>query len=144
MLEAQLERAERKKATKRVREIEAELTMPPFPSALGYLWNAYIRLRRRKGAGFSGYEPIGWQDIDAFVLRSGLHLVPWEIEILEEIDDIFLRPSTEKPAAPEGQTVKFAASVTDVAGVRAVLGAVGKRRKGGATDGRYRRAEPPG
>lgn len=130
MLEAQLERAERKKAVKRIEEIEAELAMPPFPKALAYLWNVYIRLRRRKAPSFSGQSPIDWQDIDAFIRRSGLRLAPWEIEILEAIDDIFLSPGPPKPTAPEGQPVNLAASATDVAGVRSVLGSVGKRRRG--------------
>lgn len=63
--------------------------MPPLPLALGYLWRAYNRLRRRKGSGF-GPGPIEWPDIDAFLRLSGFALAPWEIEVIEEIDDVFL------------------------------------------------------
>jgi hypothetical protein len=50
--------------------------------------------------GFSGPDPIGWADIDAFIRRSGTNLTPWEIEILERIDDLFLHPEqTSRPAA---------------------------------------------
>ncbi len=101
--------------------------MPPFPIALAYLWRAYLRLRRRTQVGFGGPQPLGWQDIDAFIRRSGLRLAPWEIEILERIDDIYLDPKPIPPA-PEGQAVVALASSTDPAGVRSILGSVGKRR----------------
>ncbi len=126
-LAAQLERAERKGATERIAEIEAELEMPSFPEALAYLWRAYRRLRRRAPGGFAGPQPIGWQDIDAFVRRTGMRLAAWEIELLEAIDDIYLRPEP-KPTVPEGQSVKTAASATDVAGVKSILGSIGVRR----------------
>jgi hypothetical protein len=70
--------------------------MPAFPRELSYLWRTYLRLRRRMAGGFSGPNPIGWQDIDAFSRRSGTRLTPWEIELIERIDDLFLSP--EKPA----------------------------------------------
>jgi hypothetical protein len=147
-MEAQLERAERKKATKRIAELESDLAMPPFPTALVYLWEAYIRLRRRKAPGFNGAEPIGWQDIDAFLRRSGIRLASWEIRLLEAIDDIFMSPQAPKPEMPDGQSVTHAASATDVAGVRSVLGSVSKRRgvkrKGGVANGRHSRVKPPG
>lgn len=111
----------------RIAELEADLAVPPFPRELGYLWQTYLRLRRRKGGGMSGPGPIEWPDIDAFLTRSGVTLAPWEIEILERIDDIYLRPDP-KPAAPEGQTVVAAASASDPRGVKSIIGAVGKRR----------------
>lgn len=101
--------------------------MPPFPRALAYLWRAYLRLRRRAAVGMSGPQPIGWQDIDAFARRAGMRLAPWEIEILEELDDIYLSPAP-KPTLPEGQTVVAAASASDASGVKSILAGVGKRR----------------
>jgi len=101
--------------------------MPPFPQALAYLWRAYLRLRRRTSVGFSGPQPIGWQDIDAFIHRSGTWLRPWEIALIEAVDDIYLEPEPT-PTLPEGQTVTVAASASDAAGVKAILAGVGKRR----------------
>lgn len=97
----QLERAEIAGKTKRAAEIEVDLAMPSFPEPLGYLWRAYLRLRRRMAAGFSGPNPVGWQDIDAFIRRSGTRLAPWEIEVLERIDDLFVYrdESTKEPSA---------------------------------------------
>ena len=66
----------------------AELETPPFPGALLYLWQAYLRLARRRGSGGVGANPIGFADIDAFVRLTGIRLAPWEVEMLEELDDM--------------------------------------------------------
>ena len=102
-----------------------------------------MRLRRRSAVGFSGPQPIGWQDIDAFVRRSGVWLRPFEIEWIEALDDIFLRPE-RKPVPPQGQGANATALASDAAGVKSILGAVGKRRvvkrtKGGDHSHRDRR-----
>ena len=140
---ARLERYERRHRTDRVAqvlaEVEAELTLPEFPKALAYLWRAYLRLRRRAPGGFSGPQPVSWLEIDAFARRSGLALAPWEIELIEALDNIYLSPDPV-PVAPEGQTVKVAAAASDPAGVKSVLSSVGKGRRvvkrgKGATDG---------
>ena len=118
-LNRQLERAEKKSDAKRVAEFSEALALPLFPRALSYLWQAYIRLRRRAQSGFSGAQPIGWQDIDAFVQRTGLDLAPWEIRVIERLDDIYLRPEPNPSAA---------AAAHDGVGVKSILGSVGKRR----------------
>lgn len=76
----------------RRRELEADLECPPLPPALSFLWDAYLRLRSRKGTdGMGNAQPIEWADFDAFSRLSGLRLLPWEIEILENLDNIYLR-----------------------------------------------------
>ena len=69
---------------------EAELALPPFPVALDYLWNAYNRIRRRKGGSMGRAGPIEWPDIDAFCRHSRLSLQAWEVEIIEDLDDLYL------------------------------------------------------
>lgn len=101
--------------------------MPKFPEALGYLWRLYLRLRRRIGHGFAGAQPLGFPDLDAFVRRTGVRLAPWEVEILEAIDDVYLQPDAWAP--PAAPSVKTAAAAQDAIGVKAVLGAVGTRRR---------------
>jgi hypothetical protein len=66
-----------------------------MPIALDYLWRIFNRLRRRKGSGGFSSSPIEWPDIDAFLRLSGVKLVPWEIEILEDLDDLFLTDHTK-------------------------------------------------
>lgn len=96
----QLDRAEIEGKTGRIAEIGAELAMPPFPEPLAYLWRAYLRLRHRMAGGFSGPDPVGWPDIDAFIRRSGTDLAPWEIEVIEAIDGLFVHRDERTQKAP--------------------------------------------
>lgn len=103
--------------------------MPPIPKPLAYLWSIYLRLRRRSAPGFNGSAPWTWTDLDSFLNRAGISLVPWEIEVLEALDEAFLEPETpRRPTAPDGQQVRTLASSNDVAGVQNVLGRFGGRR----------------
>lgn len=53
-----------------------------------YLWTAFRRIRNRNGGNGYGPTPISWADLDAFDRLSGLRLLPWEIEIIELLDDL--------------------------------------------------------
>jgi hypothetical protein len=88
MLEGLRDRARRPE--KRA-EYEAELSMPRLPGAVLHVWRSYQRLRKRKGSsGFSGRSPLEWPDIDAFLRITRVSLTPWEIELIEDLDDLFL------------------------------------------------------
>lgn len=88
-LEGLLKRA---RTPARQAELEAELALPKFPKPLSYLWQAYIRLRRRQApAAMGGALPIGWSDLDAFERLTGASLAPWEVEAIEEIDELYLK-----------------------------------------------------
>lgn len=86
-LEGLLKRA---RTPERRAEIEAELGVPEMPAAIAYLWSAFQRIRSRRGGNGFGPVPIMWADIDAFVRLSGVRLAPWEIEIVEALDDAWL------------------------------------------------------
>jgi hypothetical protein len=85
-------------------EYEAELECPPFPTSLLYLWNTFNRLRRRKGGGANGPEPISWGDLDAFCRFGGLRLVPWEVEAIEALDDVWLAALKPAPSPSDGES----------------------------------------
>lgn len=107
--------------------------MPEFPRAIAYIWRAYWRLRRRKTMGFSGPAPIEWPDIDAFLRASGFRVAPWELELLEAIDDLYLQAafvSKKAAAAPKPPDVIETASMQDPRAVRSLLGSIGRRRLG--------------
>jgi hypothetical protein len=77
-----------KKPEKRA-EYEAELACPPFPMALLHVWNAFHRLTSRRGSNGFGINPISWPDIDAYVRHSKMPLAPWEVRLIEQLDDLF-------------------------------------------------------
>ena len=75
---------------------------------MSYLWTAYLRLRRRTGYGAHGPIPVSLFEIDAFCRRSGIVLVPWEISLIEAIDDIWLEATKPKTIPkPQEQTISI-------------------------------------
>lgn len=75
---------------------EDELAGAPFPEELVYLWRIYNRLRRRQGSSGWGPLPVSWSAIDAFVRHSKFNLVPWEVEIIEMLDDVYMRVNSKR------------------------------------------------
>jgi hypothetical protein len=90
-----LERLLRRKLPEEKRaKYEAELAGPPPPVALAHLWQAFVRLSRRRGGSGFGPAPIGWGDLDAFMRLTGTRLSSWEVEIIEALDDLWRKPRT--------------------------------------------------
>ena len=61
-----------------------------MPKALAYLYQTFWRIRRRKGGTGFGISPLEWTDLAAFTQETGMHLVPWEREIIEKLDDLYV------------------------------------------------------
>jgi hypothetical protein len=89
-------------------------------------------LRRRQAGGFAGPNPIGWQDIEAFSRQSGLRLAPWELGLIEAIDDIYLASAIKKPPLPTSTARDIAETVSmdDTKAVKSLLRSIGRRRDG--------------
>lgn len=96
-------------------ELEAQLETPPFPQAVEYLWRAWLRLRRRQAPGMAGPSPIGWVDFEAFCRLTGQRFHPWEVSILEALDDTYLKvtASEERDPAAIKQGLKDAGKQRD-------------------------------
>lgn len=64
-----------------------------------YLWRLFNRIRSRKGSSGFGRSPIEWPDLDAFQRLSGITLRPFELEMIEMLDDLCLadhsKPETD-------------------------------------------------
>ncbi|MGN6538938.1 MAG: phage tail assembly chaperone [Mesorhizobium sp.] len=78
--------------------------LPPFPYALRYVWDVFLKLRKRKAAGFSWPNPIDWIDMDAFLRRSGRRLLPWECDLVMSLDDALLSAWAKRDEKPEETT----------------------------------------
>ena len=74
------------------------------------LWNIFLRISGRRGSSGFGILPLAWADIDAFSRLTQTPLEPWEVRILEELDDAYLiersRASRSSPPAPESETAQ--------------------------------------
>ena len=90
-----LARAERKNVQWRIDELTAKLAIPPFPVELHFIWKAHGRIRRRLASGMDGPQPIPHEAIVAFQAASEMPLKPWEVAILEALDDLYLRVKYE-------------------------------------------------
>lgn len=67
-----------------------ELTGPKEPEVFAYLWEYYLKLsKRRENNGF-GVSSISPQTITAWMDLLKIKLEPWEIELICELDDIFV------------------------------------------------------
>lgn len=85
----------RAKTPERRAEIEEQLRGADMPLEGAYLWDAFWRLRRRRGGNGFAMSPITWPDIAAFVALTRFPLAPWEVEVIEAIDDHFLKGLTK-------------------------------------------------
>lgn len=82
-------------------ELEQELYLPARPPALDYLWSIYWRLRRRNGGNGFGVTPISWQEIDAYLRHARIVLAPWEVSIIEDLDDAYLASKAKRKPADD-------------------------------------------
>lgn len=55
-----------------------------------YLWQTYQRLRRRKGGNGFSASPLEWPDFGWFIQINRARLAPWEIRMIERLDDLFI------------------------------------------------------
>jgi len=95
----------RAKDLKRREELEAELHGAPLPPAAAYLWGTFLRLHTRRGNNGFGVLPLSWSEIDAFCRLSGVRLAPWEVEIVEALDDAYMAEQV-KDAKARAETKK--------------------------------------
>lgn len=81
----------RARSAEKVAEYRAQLRVPPRPPAYEHLWDAFVRMRRRKpGAPMGGVQPLEMGDIANFLRLTGQRLAPWEVEVIEGLDDAYL------------------------------------------------------
>jgi hypothetical protein len=93
---------ERARTPDKVAELERDLAGPPMPEGALYLWVIFRRLSSRRGNNGFGGLPLTYPEIEAFDRLSGARLEPWEIEIIEHLDGLYLEAqikaaSTETP-----------------------------------------------
>lgn len=86
---------DRAKKPEKIAALEAELTSPAPPLELLYILKAFNRIRRRKSSTGFGAARIEWPDLDAFLRLSKLNLAPWEIEVIEDLDDTYMAVQAE-------------------------------------------------
>lgn len=96
-LEGMLKRA---RTPERRAEIEAQLAVPALPPAIAYLWRVFMRLHRRRQSNGIGPARLGWGELASFQQMTGTRLSPWEIGLLERLDDVALAEGQNSSLVP--------------------------------------------
>jgi hypothetical protein len=61
-----------------------------FPTLLSHVWSAFISLSNSRTSGFSGPNPITYEQILAWKQVTEQPLEAWEAETIKRLDSIYL------------------------------------------------------
>jgi len=64
---------------------------PDFPQELSYIWSAFIHLSGSRSVGFSGPNPLSYQEIKCWMDITATPLKPWEVETVKSLDNIYMK-----------------------------------------------------
>lgn len=69
---------------------------PEIPFYLEHIWEWFWQLHRGRSYGMSGPNPITWENILAWKNLLEIQIRPIEIEIINEIDSMYLKYISDK------------------------------------------------
>lgn len=72
-----------------------------MPEALSYLVQAFHRLAGRRQSNGFGPLPIPHSEIVAFQSLTGCRFAPWEVELIEALDDLHIASMTQTRTSPD-------------------------------------------
>ena len=72
------------------RKIEALEPPTEFPVLISHVWSAFITLSNSRSAGFSGPNPITYEQIKAWKELTETPLASWEVEAIKRLDVVYL------------------------------------------------------
>ena len=67
------------------------LESPDFPMALSHVWSAFLALSRSRSMGFSGPNPVTYEQTLAWKKLTGTPLDAREVETVMSLDTIYMR-----------------------------------------------------
>jgi len=68
-----------------------ELEGPDFPFSVEYLWSAFLSLSNSRSIGFSGPNPITYEEIKAWKELTHTPLSARDIEAVKRLDLVYMR-----------------------------------------------------
>jgi hypothetical protein len=63
---------------------------PDFPTLLSHIWSAFVALSSGRTMGFSGPNPITYDQIKAWKELTNTPLSSWEVEAIKRVDVIYM------------------------------------------------------
>lgn len=79
-------------AARGVESAAKALEGPPFPDALGYLWDWWNELDRGRSIGMNGPDPITYPLIESWARLMGREPSPADVDLLLSIDVVMRHP----------------------------------------------------
>lgn len=74
------------------------LEPPDFPDDLEHIWSMFLELNECRTNGFSGPNPISYQDIKAWMDLTDTPVTPFEVEGIKRLDKVYVRVTSTKIA----------------------------------------------
>ena len=68
-----------------------ELEGPDFPISIEYLWSAFLSLSVSRTTGFSGPNPITYEEIRAWKELTQTPLTSRDVEAIKRLDLVYMR-----------------------------------------------------
>lgn len=85
------ERARLQQIERQTKRRPKELDGPEFPTLMSNVWSAFFDLALGRTAGFSGPNPITYQDIKAWKDLTDYPLSTQDVEIIMRLDRVWMR-----------------------------------------------------
>lgn len=85
----------------RVALLKPDIKQKPLPPAARPIWMTFCRLSARRSSGGFGPAPLGWTDLHAYQRMTGATLSPWEIEMIEMLDGMYLEAAAKNVTPPD-------------------------------------------
>jgi hypothetical protein len=73
-----------------------ELIGPDFPELLSYVWSVFLCLHSTRQSGFSGPNPISYQEIQAYKNTTNSCLSSRDVETIKRLDKVYMRVANGK------------------------------------------------
>jgi hypothetical protein len=72
------------------RRLEALEPPTEFPQLMSHVWSAFITLSNSRTQGFSGPNPITYEQIKAWKELTETPVSPWEIIAIKRLDAVYM------------------------------------------------------
>jgi hypothetical protein len=82
----------------REEQMPEQLRPVECPSCVMYLWDYFRDMNRRRTSNGYGYNPITEEGVQAWARRRRITLLPFENELLDELEYVFLRIKNKEKA----------------------------------------------
>lgn len=82
---------------KQVEDLQLDDTeVPCFPDIASHIWHTFIELHGGRTYGANGPNPISYDIIKAWCDLSHIDLLPWEVEIIKSLDNLWIKTTSEE------------------------------------------------